>query len=358
MEKSAAILDLNLNDVMEDMFMVLTNKEKDIIVKRFGLDSSNKHTLESIGQSLNVTRERVRQIENIALGKLRRIYKNTRLKELNITARELLVAHGGLMLEEQLVSEVLNSLPQSSTIDGTIIRLALNIDDSLIYQRKTYHFHPFWHLNTITRDQIEEVLKTTFSILNSKNNTIEENQLVAQVINRLAAKNVNTTPQFISSALTIDHRFKITEEGVGLASWRFICPKSIRDKAFIILKKENHPLHFVDIANKILEYGFDKKVVTVQAVHNELIRYDTFVLVGRGLYALREWGFEHGTVSDIIEMILSKASRPLTKKEIIEGVLKQRKVKIGTISLNLQNFPQFVRVGRAVYELDLNKKRK
>jgi hypothetical protein len=134
-------------------------------------------------------------------------------------------------------------------------------------------------------------------------------------------------------------------------SWRHINPRSIRDKAYIILKKEKKPLHFVEIANKISESGFDKKVVTVQAVHNELIRYEQFVLVGRGLYALKEFGYKRGTVAEVIEDLLRKKS-PLTKQEIIEGVLRQRHVKKGTISLNLQKNPQFVRIGRAVYKLE------
>ena len=90
--------------------------------------------------------------------------------------------------------------------------------------------------------------------------------------------------------------------------------------------------------------------MTEQAVHNELIRYEQFVLVGRGLYALKEWGYREGTVEDIIRFILTKKS-PMTKQEIIQGVLKQRQVKKGTISLNLQKCPDFKRVGRAVYSL-------
>ena len=106
----------------------------------------------------------------------------------------------------------------------------------------------------------------------------------------------------------------------------------------------------MEIANCISEIGFDKKVVTVQAVHNELIRYDQFVLVGRGLYALAKWGYEPGTVSDVIEKLLEK-NGPMSKKQIIKEVLNKRDVKIGTISLNLQKNPSFVRVGRAVYSL-------
>ncbi|MBI4975696.1 hypothetical protein HZC20_03385 [Candidatus Peregrinibacteria bacterium] len=107
-----------------------------------------------------------------------------------------------------------------------------------------------------------------------------------------------------------------------------------------MLKKEKNPLHFVEIANKISEAGFDKKVVTTQAVHNELIRYDQFVLVGRGLYTLKEFGYTKGTVADIIEILLKKKS-PMTKQDIVDGVLAQRHVKKGTISLNLQKTSQF-----------------
>ncbi|MBU1151713.1 winged helix-turn-helix domain-containing protein, partial [Patescibacteria group bacterium] len=157
--------------------------------------------------------------------------------------------------------------------------------------------------------------------------------------------------------LDLDKRLKRTSEGFGLMSWRHINPKSIRDKAYIVLKRARKPLHFIEIANSITKAGFDKKIVTVQAVHNELIRYDQFVLVGRGLYGLKEFGYEKGTVADIIESLLKEKS-PLTKQEIIDGVLAQRHVKKGTISLNLQKNTHFVRVGRAVYKLDLKKKKK
>ena len=89
---------------------------------------------------------------------------------------------------------------------------------------------------------------------------------------------------------------------------------------------------------------------------NELIRYTQFVLVGRGLYALQEWGYEPGTVADVIERIL-KEKGPLSKQEIIAEVAKHRTVKVGTISLNLQKMPYFVRVGRAVYAFDAAKKK-
>jgi len=182
-----------------------------------------------------------------------------------------------------------------------------------------------------------------------------EDQIISAVKNLNLFKEKSVSSKLIISCLKTDKRARNVEGKWGLMEWRHVNPRSIRDKAIIVLEKAKKPLHFVEIANRIAETGFDKKMVTVQAVHNELIRYDQFVLVGRGLYALSIWGYEPGTVSDVIEKLLEK-NGAMPKKKIVEMVLKQRKVKIGTISLNLQKNPHFIRVGRAVYDLDLSKK--
>ncbi len=350
-------LQLNLNEVLEDLFMVLNDKEKDVIVQRFGLDNSPKRTLESIGQKFSITRERVRQIENVALHKLKRVLPNSNLRIINDVARKLMAEAGGVMLEDKLVSKILTTLNKPGEVDGYIIKLSLNIDNGILKQDKSNDYHPFWYDSSISMDNIRSVLQGVMSILKSKSDVIEESSLVQQAHNKIAARFPNTSDSMAASCLEVDKRLKKTSAGWGLMEWRHINPKSIRDKAYIVIKESNQPLHFVEIANRIINHGFDRKMVTTQAVHNELIRYEQFVLVGRGLYALKEWGYKPGTVSDVIEGILEKAGKPLTKKEIIQSVLKQRDVKIGTISLNLQNFPQFVRVGRAVYSLDKSKKK-
>lgn len=349
---------LNLADVIEEMFMVLTSKEKDVIVQRFSLDNKPKRTLESIGQYFSVTRERIRQIEKIALGKLRRTVQTTRLNNVNEIAGRLIEENGGVILENKLISKILNEIASSDEVDPNIIRLALNINPTIVSTEKTNVYKPFWRLKTIELSLINSVITAGIKALKKKADVMSDGKLVVQVRQLLVDKLENCTDPMIVSCLEVDKRIKrIDDIGFGLMTWRHINPKSIRDKAYIILKLERKPLHFIEIANKISEAGFDKKVVTVQAVHNELIRYDQFVLVGRGLYALKEFGYHRGTVAEVIEDLLRKKS-PMTKQEIIEGVLKQRHVKKGTISLNLQKNPQFVRVGRAVYALDEKKKKK
>ncbi len=353
---SRPVSKLNLTEIIEDMFLVLTSKEKDVIIKRFSLDNKPKQTLEKIGQFFSVTRERIRQIEKIALGKLRRTAINTKLSIINKLAHEILMKTGGVLLEEKLTAEILNNISSTQEIDASIIKLALNINPEIIKSDKTNIFKPFWRFQNISIEDIKNVVETGTSVLQKKGDVIEDSKLAELIMAEMSHKGKKYSPEMVLFTIEVDKRVKkLKEGGFGLLIWRHINPRSIRDKAYIVLKKIGNPLHFVDIANKIAETGFDKKVVTTQAVHNELIRYEQFVLVGRGLYALKEWGYKKGTVADVIEDLLRKKN-PLTKQEIIQGVLKQRQVKKGTISLNLQKNRQFVRVGRAVYQLDENKK--
>ena len=348
---------LNLTEIIEEMFLVLTNKEKDVIIQRFSLDNKPRRTLESIGQKFSVTRERIRQIEKIALGKLRRTVQTTRLNLVNEIADEVIVEHGGVVLEKTLISKILNAIHSAEETDAHIIRLALSINQNLQQVEKTNNYYPFWRSKEIAMTLIASIVNAGIKTLKKKGEVMNEGKIVTQIRHILTEKIANQTDPMIVSCLNVDMHIKKTEEGFGLMTWRHINPRSIRDKAYIILKNEKNPLHFVEIANKISEAGFDKKVVTVQAVHNELIRYDQFVLVGRGLYGLKENGYNRGTVADVIESLLAKKS-PMSKQEIITGVLRQRHVKKGTILLNLQKNKQFVRVGRAVYQLDPSKKSK
>ncbi|MCF7845715.1 MAG: hypothetical protein K9L85_00580 [Candidatus Peribacteraceae bacterium] len=346
---------LDLAEVLEEFFMVLSKKEQEVVKRRFALAGSSRQTLEKIGQHFDVTRERIRQIESIALQKLRRTIANTKFQQINEIAKQVLDKNGGVYLEEKLISEVLGLIHSVSEVDGNIIRLSLAVDEE-VEQERTSTLKPFWHLKKISVSDITTIADKAVSVLGKQKDLVDEERLVNMVRAALANSGKNFKAEAIAATLALEPRLKKTEEGWGLMSWRHINPRSLRDKALIIMREIEKPIHFVEIANKIAEHGFDKKVVTVQAVHNELIRDDKFVLIGRGLYALREWGYSEGTVADIIEDLLAKKS-PLSKEEIIRGVLKQRQVKKGTISLNLQKTPWFERVGRALYKLNLSKKK-
>lgn len=348
-------LTIDLQDLLSNLFLVLTDKEATVIKKRYALQGNQKQTLERIGKYFNVTRERIRQIESIALSKLRRTVRTTQLEDVNELAKIIVQKNGGVMREDDLVTAVLKQIQGSADLDGAVLRLSFSIDNELLQGKRSNTFAPFWRLDSLGMRDISLIVNNMVKILKKRKDCMSEAEMIAsiQALNLFDGRVPSS--ELITSCLRIDERFKQIPEGWGLTEWRFVRPRSIRDKVEIILKKEGTPLHFMDIANRIREADFDHKNVTVQAVHNELIRYPEFVLVGRGLYALKEWGYESGTVADVIEQILIKKG-PLSKKEIIMEVSRQRTVKVGTISLNLQKMPYFKRVGRAVYEFDPKQK--
>jgi hypothetical protein len=160
------------------------------------------------------------------------------------------------------------------------------------------------------------------------------------------------SPKLLEHLLRVSRNVVVTEEGeVGLRQWREVNPRSIRDKVYLILRSIGQPMHFTAIADALQQSRWQKRPVTRQAVHNELIRDPRFVLIGRGIYGLSEWGHKPGTVSDVIQRVLKEAGGPLHKDEIIKRVLKERQVKEATIVLNLQEKSHFVRVKKATYDL-------
>ena len=158
-------------------------------------------------------------------------------------------------------------------------------------------------------------------------------------------------PSHIEAIASVSKQLATLNGLWGLAKWPTVNPKNIRDKIFVVLETKKEPMHFADIAAAISESDFKRKNVTIQAIHNELIKDDRFVLIGRGIYALSSWGYKKGTVSDIIVDILEKAGKPLTRVEIVKQVLRSRKVKETTILLNLQNKKLFKKVDKNSYTL-------
>ena len=137
----------------------------------------------------------------------------------------------------------------------------------------------------------------------------------------------------------------------GLRHWRVIEPKDVGDKAYLVLKHEKKPLHYTQITEFINQHGFDERTAYKETVHNELIMDERFVLVGRGIYALVDWGYKKGLVADIIKEILAASSEPMDRGKLVEEVLKQRVVRRNTILVGLANKHLFRKVGKNKYTL-------
>lgn len=338
---------VDLHPLIEGLLIVLSEKEKYIIENRFALNDKKRKTLEQIGQHFGVTRERIRQIEKSALRKLERNAQNTNIKILTEFAKALLEKEGSVAKDSYFKGLLMEILPNVTAEELQDLHLALVLDKEIEYQSNTLKFHPHWRLKTFKSSAVKDVSRVSVKAL-QKNKSV-------MAVERLAGKINDALPyqleeKSIKNALLITKDCKFTDSGVGLYAWRHIHPRTLRDKIQYMLQKEKKPLHFTKIADHIKEANFDEKRVNVQAVHNELIRNESFVLIGRGIYALKEWGYKTGTVADVIKDILSDG-KARTREEITKAVLEQRHVKTITIYLNLKNKVEFVRVGRDKYTL-------
>ena len=342
-----------VNDVLkqvQDFLLLLTQKERFVVERRFNLDNKEKATLEEIGQHFSVTRERIRQIEKNALTKLRRNLENCRLIDISDQAFQLIEEAGGVMREDALISKLITN---QQDIGIETLQLILTIDKRFQRLPNTVLFYPYLKLANISQDDVETLCKQGYGHLSKLKETLSLDQLYKAVVQD---KQLSIDKTLFASLIQIDKKIKlINNDLIGLFEWRHINPRTLRDKIYFVLRSSMAPMHFVNIANQIIEYQFDKKKINLQAVHNELIRHNDFILIGRGIYGLSEWGFKSGTVAEVITSIL-KNKDSMSQDEIISEVLKQRKVKPITVVLSLKNKENFVRIGRKQYALkDISK---
>jgi len=318
-------------------------REREIVARRFGL-FDRKETLEQIGEMLGITRERVRQLEKAVVTRLRSTAEQGGLPHIaDFQARllELLQASGGVARVSKLTAS-LSDKPTREEQARVAFLSQLSPELSVVQEDDNFYYSV-----GIKSVYDEKALKARVNSLIDTIKQIGEPQTIEHI-----AKAANLADPKQAAALASTSKHLATLNGRwGLIKWPMVNPKNIRDKIYVILKENGKHMHFNEIAAAIKDSDFKRKDVTTQAIHNELIKDKRFVLIGRGIYALKEWGYEKGTVADIISEVLREANEPLHRDEIVKRVLKSRFVKETTILLNLQGKPQFKRVAKATYAL-------
>lgn len=318
-------------------------REREIISRRFGL-FDRRETLEQIGELLNITRERVRQLEKATLAKL----KEAAAADLPILrgVEETLSQQLHKMGHVARVSDVTPRLaPANSKLDQARVAFLALLSPKIIVIEDNDHFHhsvglASKHNEKKLRELVGQIIEAVQKI--GQPSSIED---VSKAAGQEDVDHVKSLASISKSLATLNGRW-------GLVKWPMVNPKNIRDKIYVVLHDNGKPMHFTEISKSIKDSDFRRKDVTTQAIHNELIKDKRFVLIGRGIYALREWGYKRGTVADVIAEILRKEGGPLHRDEIVRRVLKSRQVQETTILLNLQSKPQFKRVAKATYTLD------
>ena len=339
-----AATELSTEQVANDILATIDReREREIVSRRFGL-FDRKETLEQIGEMLGITRERVRQLEKSVVSRLRSSAEQGSLPHIDTfqgKALELLQASGDVARVSELAGKMSTSANRE---EQARVSFLSQLSPKLTVVGEDDNFH-----NSISVGEAydEKSLKAAVAKLIDSIKILGEPKDIKDI-----AKAAGIDSNDRAAALASTSKQLATLNGRwGLVKWPMVNPKNIRDKIYVILKENGKHMHFNEISEAIKGSDFKRKDVTTQAIHNELIKDKRFVLIGRGIYALKEWGYEKGTVADIIAEVLKDAGGPLHRDEIVKRVLKSRFVKETTILLNLQGKSQFKRVAKATYEL-------
>ncbi|MEK7511319.1 MAG: sigma factor-like helix-turn-helix DNA-binding protein [Patescibacteria group bacterium] len=335
-KRASAKLSFDSTMLVKRLLMEVPERAREVLVYRFGLGTSaDRETLEAIGERWGITRERVRQIEASGIEAVR---NSKSFREASGAFGELsayIESLGAIVPEDTLLKDLAADEKAKNRL-----RFMLVVGSEFFRERETDDFYARWHVDHQTADAVHSALTKLYSSLDDEE-VLSEGQIINKFLEEL--KGVNSAYQqeeilkrWLSISKTISSN-PLAEWGKAHAP--AIRTKGIRDYAYLVIKQKGDPMHFADVAKSIVDV-FGKKA-HVATTHNELIKDSRFVLVGRGLYALAEWGYSPGVVRDVIKDVLKK--KPLTRDEVIAEVKKVRYVKDNTILVNLNDSRYFKR---------------
>jgi hypothetical protein len=351
-QQSVALERFDPAEVVNELLKHVSAKEADVVRRRFGLGSDPAETLEAIGQHYKVTRERVRQIERWAIQHLNKSNAAKQLiRGLDVLLQQLLEEHGGLMREDELYENLLSHAGSSVQARAAIQFLLEEMLTDKVERIRGRDVKPYWKLRLYAVTELDRTIAEAEKVIRAYGKPMESAALLEQLKQSEWYRQQGQAlgDNALLSYLGVTKRVERNPFGEwGVREWGSIVPKRMNDKILLVLRKSGKPMHFTDITKRINEIGFDDRQAYPPTVHNELILSKEYVLVGRGIYALREWGYKPGVVADVIEDILRKEGS-LSRDQIVEKVLAQRMVKRNTIHLALTNKQRFQRAADGRY---------
>ncbi len=355
LETESLIQNFNPRETLTPLLDSLREREKDILIERFGLKTGEIKTLQAIGEVKGITRERVRQIVSNALKKLVKKIQEKEFKSLRELLVESIRKNSGIITEEKLLNIIL-SASEENDVNKNAVRLLLELEEEIEVIENHPELLRTWAVKSTPKELVLPAISKFQIIMEEHREIIGHDELINKFKkDPFYGKNkLHLNPNFMLACLESGHKLiEVEENRWGLKTWREVEPKSVRDVILLEMRRDGKPMHFTEIAKKVNHSKFARKA-TEKTVHNELIRDPRIVLIGRGKYALKEWGYEKGTVAEIIEKLLKKQTS-LSETQIVEEVLTTREVKKNTVIFNLRNNQKFKKDKQGKYSLKTKK---
>jgi hypothetical protein len=321
----------------------LHDRAIDVIMNRFGLtNDSEKKTLEEIGQKYGITRERVRQIEDAALTSIKKVEGFKSEQATFDELKQIINSLGSVVAEHDFLPHISKDKSTQNHIHFYLV-----LGDAFKKHREDDHFHVRWSTDDSVVEKVHDSLKKLYSSLNDED-LVPETQIIQKFLENLKDVSVEYRNEEIARRwLSMSKRISKNPLGEwGRSTSPNIRTRGVKDYAFLVMRKHGEPMHFKEVADAI-STTFGKKT-HYATCHNELIKDSRFVLVGRGMYALAEWGYKTGIAREVIRDILKKEG-PMSKEDVVEKVMKERYFKKNTILVNLQNPKYFKKNKNGLY---------
>ncbi len=331
--------------VTKKILSPLQDRAYDVVVSRFGLgEDAERKTLEAIGELYGITRERVRQIEASALNTIRKSGEYKSEQNTFVELKNIIKDLGFVVSEDELLDSVTKDQATQNHI-----HLYLVLGDEFTKYKEDEHFKARWSIDDEISEKVHDSLRELYMGL-SDDELVSEGEIINRFLDKLKDLNNEYRNEEIARRwLSMSKRIARNPLGEwGKSDSSNVKTRGIKDYAFLMMRKHGSPMHFREVA-KAITNTFAKKCHTATC-HNELIKDTRFVLVGRGIYALREWGYSVGVVRDVIKDIIKKEG-PMSKDQIIERVMKERYLKKNTILVNLQNPKYFKKNKQGLYTI-------
>ena len=274
-------LEIDIEGLIKEALQVEDKRGRDIVVRRFGLKTPDTHTLASLGEEYGLTRERVRQIEASTLNSIKERIKEQRQTLLFLELMEKYLESVSRVRRSDFLARDIAMLCNVHEDYHPVFENKLNFLAKVLghpyIKDETQDTHTTWYLDLESRNLAMELID---KLLKYKEHNFDK------YIGAIKDEH-DLTESVILNYLSLSKNFGTGPYGhMGAMHWLHVNPKTVKDKAYLVLKQHGEPMHFMDIARLVNEMSDREKAHAT--VHNELIRDPRFVLTGRGTYSLNE----------------------------------------------------------------------
>jgi len=355
---SSKVIDLSWTK-LKDIIKLCNTAEQFVLIEKYGLINGEMITMQKIWDNFDMSRERIRQILNKSLWKIRRFISNDEyLNNIIIKSKDIINQNWYILSEKSIINNLLKD--KDINLNYNELLLMISSDYDLYYIHRNKRFERSFFIEPLFEDLLNNIHDTALNYLKKNKDAIDKNIFIKQLIKSFSSKfqRNQSIKNILEDNKIYENIFKLSRyiyeynNKIWLKNNEEVNLKTMKLKIRYILSNEWNALHYEDIANKIKE-TFWLKSIKIPTIHNELVKSKEFINVWMWTYWLRKWWYKwENTLETIITIFKNNNKRPMRLSEITKEVLKERNIREITVLLNLQKHKDiFERVWKWLYKL-------